>query len=270
MNVPSSPNLSGSKNPGMSIQIAQSQGVSSQSQSSKRIMFPFLRLIFCLYANQLVHPDTLIGTHETPTPVKSQSDVPFTLSDGDGQAEQSVQPVILYLTITVLHPSDGVIPLRLVLTSESRQALGLFAISHTIDVRSLKVMSFGENAVNTYRFTLRNCSSCHRTDWAANTQWEANARAWGLRPSHEHPRGHWRIKLDGMPHRDQSVKMTESVEQPGIVHVACSFGSEEDLAPANFFIQDFVCLFPFRSTTNFRQAADPNKELFMAKIPITS
>ncbi|KAH9013513.1 hypothetical protein EDB84DRAFT_1582735 [Lactarius hengduanensis] len=62
---------------------------------------PSSRLKFCLYAKRLAHPDTLIGMHETPIPAESQIDIPFTLSNGDGQNGQSVQPVILYLTIAV-------------------------------------------------------------------------------------------------------------------------------------------------------------------------
>ncbi|KAH9039720.1 hypothetical protein EDB84DRAFT_1415611, partial [Lactarius hengduanensis] len=62
---------------------------------------PSSRLRFCLYAKRLIRPNTLIGMHDTPIPIESQIDIPFILSDGDGQPGQSVQPVILYLTIAV-------------------------------------------------------------------------------------------------------------------------------------------------------------------------
>lgn len=154
------------------------------------------------------------------------------------------------LAIPVSHPVSDVIPLRLVMTSETREALDLFAVSHAIDIRLLKVMAFGENATDTHPFTLRNRSSYHRTDWAAKAQWETDARSWELPPSDEHPRARWRIKLNGRLHRDQSVKMSESFEEPGMA------------------LMYFVCLFPFRSA-DFRPASDPNKELFMGKLPIT-
>ncbi len=109
------------------------------------------------------------------------------------------------------------------MTSETREALDLLAVSHAIDVRLLKVLAFGENAANIHPFTLRNRSSYHRTDWAARAQWEANARAWELPPSDEHSRARWRIKLNGMLHRDQSVKMSESFEEPGTALMVRSF-----------------------------------------------
>ncbi|KAF8259872.1 hypothetical protein EI94DRAFT_1706734 [Lactarius quietus] len=62
---------------------------------------PSSHLIFCLYAKRLAHPDKLIGTHEIPIPVESRSDSPFVLSSNGGQVGESVQPVTLYLTITV-------------------------------------------------------------------------------------------------------------------------------------------------------------------------
>ncbi|KAI9463272.1 hypothetical protein BJY52DRAFT_1184816 [Lactarius psammicola] len=154
------------------------------------------------------------------------------------------------LIIPVSYPVSDVIPLCLVMTSESREALDLLAVSHAINVRLLKALVFGKNAASVHPFTLRNRSSYHRTDWAANAQWEANALPWELPPSDGHPRARWRTKLNGMLRREQSVQMSESFEQPGTT------------------LMYFVCLFPFRST-DFRPAADPNKELFMAKLPIT-
>ena len=41
------------------------------------VLFSFVQpsshLILCLYGKRLAHPDTHIGTHETPMPVESQS-----------------------------------------------------------------------------------------------------------------------------------------------------------------------------------------------------
>ena len=110
------------------------------------------------------------------------------------------------------------------MTSETREALDLFAVSHVIDVRLLKVLAFGENAANIHPFTLRNRSSYHRTDWAAKAQWEVPSHhAWELPPSDEHPRNRWRIKLNGHLYRDQTVKMSESFEQPGMTLMVRSF-----------------------------------------------
>ncbi|KAI9454405.1 hypothetical protein BJY52DRAFT_1417892 [Lactarius psammicola] len=153
------------------------------------------------------------------------------------------------LNIPVSYPVSDVIPLRLVMTSESREALDLFAVSRAIDVRLLKALTFGENAGNIHPFTLRNRSSYHHTAWAARAQWEPNT-IWELPPSDEHPRARWRIKLNGFLHRDQTVEIIESFKQPGVA------------------LMYYVCLFPFRST-DFRPTADPNKELFMVKLPIT-
>ncbi|KAH9064002.1 hypothetical protein EDB87DRAFT_90460 [Lactarius vividus] len=154
------------------------------------------------------------------------------------------------LIVPVSHPVSDVIPLRLVMTCESLEALELLAASHTIDVRLLKVLAFGDNVANLHPFTLRNRTSYHRTDWAAKAEWEANARAWELPPSDGHSQVRWRIRLNGMLHRDRSVAISESFEQRGTA------------------LMYFACLFPFRSP-DFHPASDPNKELFMAKLPIT-
>ena len=91
---------------------------------------------------------------------------------------------------------SDIIPLRLVMTSETREALDLFAVSHVIDVRLLKVLDFEENAANIHPFTLRNRSSYHRTDCAAKAQWEAPSHhAWELPPSDEQPRAPGALNL---------------------------------------------------------------------------
>lgn len=153
------------------------------------------------------------------------------------------------LIVPVSHPVSDVIPLRLIMTSESHQALELLAVSHAIDVRLLKALVFGDVA-KIHPFTLRNRSSYHRIDWAARAHWEANSRAWEVPSSDEHPQVRWRIKLNGTLHREPKVEITESFEQRGTA------------------LMYFVSLFPFRSA-DFRPASDPDKELFMAKLPIT-
>ncbi|KAI9439123.1 hypothetical protein H4582DRAFT_1946990 [Lactarius indigo] len=60
---------------------------------------PSSHLILCLYAKSLARRDILIGKCEIP--VEPQINVPFVLSNGDGQVGQSMQAVTLYLTITV-------------------------------------------------------------------------------------------------------------------------------------------------------------------------
>ncbi|KAH9173756.1 hypothetical protein EDB89DRAFT_2068550 [Lactarius sanguifluus] len=94
------------------------------------------------------------------------------------------------LVVPVSHPVSDVIPLHLVMTSETREALDLLAVSNAIDVRLLKVMAFGENAANIDPFTLRKRYSFHhRTDWAAKAQWEANDPPRELPTDDEHPPG---------------------------------------------------------------------------------
>lgn len=124
---------------------------------------------------------------------------------------------------------SDVIPLRLVMTCESREALDLLGVSHAIDIRLLKVLAFGDNAANIHPFTLRNRSSYHRTDWAANAQWEANAHSWELPPDDVHPRARWRIKLNGKLHRIPNVEISESYDQTGISLMVRCFDSDEIL-----------------------------------------
>ncbi|KAH9025329.1 hypothetical protein EDB84DRAFT_401820 [Lactarius hengduanensis] len=183
-------------------------------------------------------------------PSWAQQTFPVILVKGVMSRQLQVE-VTCKLVVPVSHPISDVIPLHLVMTSESHQALDLLAVSNAIDVRLLKVMAFGENAANIDPFTLRKRYSFHhRTDWAAKAQWEANAPPRELPTDDEHPRARWRIKFNGMFHRDQSVKMSESFEQPGMA------------------LMYFVCLFPFRST-DFLPGTDPDKELLMGKLPIT-
>ncbi|KAH9030641.1 hypothetical protein EDB85DRAFT_2290404 [Lactarius pseudohatsudake] len=64
------------------------------------IVQPSSRLVLRLYEKRRVLQDILIGTHEM-MPVESRTNVPFPLSNDDVQAEQSIQPIMLYLTVAV-------------------------------------------------------------------------------------------------------------------------------------------------------------------------
>jgi hypothetical protein len=155
------------------------------------------------------------------------------------------------------------------MTCETREALDLLAVSHAIDVRLLKVLAFGQNPANIHPFTLRNRDSYHRTDWAAKAQWEPNVHSWELPPDDEHPRVRWRCKLNGQLHRAPNVEISESYDQSGMALMVRSFFLTQMRSRSHcFLVQYFVCLFPFRSTS-FRPAGDPNRELFMGKLPIT-
>ncbi|KAI0254970.1 hypothetical protein BJV78DRAFT_1180287 [Lactifluus subvellereus] len=65
------------------------------------------------------------------------------------------------------YPVSDIIPLRLTMTSENREALDLVAVPDVIDVRLFKVMGFGEKGKVIQPFSLMNRSSYHRTDLAA-------------------------------------------------------------------------------------------------------
>jgi len=132
---------------------------------------------------------------------------------------------------------SDVIPLRLVMTSETREALDLVAVSHAIDVRLLRVWGFGESAANITALALaRHPPSGHRTEWAASAQWEVDTQTWGLPPSDKYPHTRWRIELSGKLHRGQGVLMSESFEQSGMalmVRIQVSTDSHEDLLPTD-------------------------------------
>ncbi|KAH9046595.1 hypothetical protein EDB84DRAFT_1673989, partial [Lactarius hengduanensis] len=64
------------------------------------IVQPSSRLVLCLYADRFGRRDTLIGRHEM-IPVESQTEFPFVLTNSDRKADQSIEPVMLYLTVIV-------------------------------------------------------------------------------------------------------------------------------------------------------------------------
>ena len=121
-----------------------------------------------LYAKRLAHFDTLIGTHETPIPLESQSgsffftkniarltsnrmsrfvEVPFVLSNGNGQAGQSAQPVTLYLTITVsANPtSHPILPFNATDVSSMEHATGSTVAQEFIETTSFVVAATHES-----------------------------------------------------------------------------------------------------------------------------
>ncbi|KAH9022481.1 hypothetical protein EDB85DRAFT_2278179, partial [Lactarius pseudohatsudake] len=64
------------------------------------IVQPASRLVLRLYAERFARPDILIGRHEM-IPVESQTEFPFVLTNSDRKADQSIEPVMLYLTVIV-------------------------------------------------------------------------------------------------------------------------------------------------------------------------
>ncbi|KAH9010296.1 hypothetical protein EDB85DRAFT_1297116 [Lactarius pseudohatsudake] len=86
---------------GQTVHWNQTLGAFSAPRSS--------HIILHLYEKRYLHPDAVIGTHQIPIPVESQSDVPVVISNGDGEAGKSTQLVTLYLTIAV--SSDATSPI---------------------------------------------------------------------------------------------------------------------------------------------------------------
>ncbi|KAH9165690.1 hypothetical protein EDB89DRAFT_2008097 [Lactarius sanguifluus] len=152
------------------------------------------------------------------------------------------------LIIPTSYPVSDEIPLCLVMTCENRAALDLFAVSHVIDVRLLKVLAFGKNAAaTTPPFTMADRKSYHITKWVAKAQWNVDGQANGLLLNGEHQ---WRIRLNGKLLRDACAEMSHSFAEPGIA------------------LMYYVCLFPFCSA-NFSPSSRPDKALFYGRIPIT-
>ncbi|KAH8991132.1 hypothetical protein EDB86DRAFT_3244768, partial [Lactarius hatsudake] len=86
---------------GQTVHWNQTLGPFSAQQSSP--------IILRLYEKRYLHPDVVIGAHQILIPAESQSDVPVEISNSDGEAGTSTQPVTLYLTIAV--SSDATSPI---------------------------------------------------------------------------------------------------------------------------------------------------------------
>jgi len=84
------------------------------------------------------------------------------------------------------YPIGDTIPLHLILTSKSREALALFGMPHVVDVRLQKVLVFGKQALSIQPLTLKNRGSYHRMDLAAKAQWEPEGHAEELPSSDGH------------------------------------------------------------------------------------
>jgi hypothetical protein len=106
------------------------------------------------------------------------------------------------------------------MTCENQVAIDLFAVSHVIDVRLLKILVFGKNAAAaTPPFTLADRSSYHIKEWVAKALWDADGHARQLPLSDEHRRPRWRIKLNGKLLRDPKAEISHSFAEPGIAHM---------------------------------------------------
>ncbi|KAH9998863.1 hypothetical protein BJV74DRAFT_883111 [Russula compacta] len=192
--------------------------------------------------------------HEPPTPTPSsswpQQKLPAVLVTGL-MFDQVPVEVECKLIAPSRHEPSNIIPLKLVLTSESRQALELFAVSRAIDVRLQKVMAFGERASAIQPLNLMDRSSFHRTDWAAIAHWEDDSQIKELTLNERHPKPRWRVKINGELRREPDVELSPSFDVPGMS------------------LMYFVCFFPFRAI-DFRPATNPKKVLVMGKIRLTT
>jgi hypothetical protein len=110
------------------------------------------------------------------------------------------------------------------MTCENREALDLFAVSHAIDVRLLKILVFGENAAAvTPPFNLANRKSYHIKEWVAKAQWDVDGLARGLPLNNEYPNPRWRINLNGKLLREPLAEISPSLAEPGIAHMVRDF-----------------------------------------------
>lgn len=119
------------------------------------------------------------------------------------------------------YAASDIIPLRLTLTSEKREALDVFSVSKIIDVRLQKVLVFGEQAAAVGPLNLMNRNAFHRSDLAASTRarWQLGGRARELLPDEGHPRPRWSVELGGNLHRETGIELGPSFEEPGMALV---------------------------------------------------
>ncbi|KAH8993481.1 hypothetical protein EDB92DRAFT_408414 [Lactarius akahatsu] len=88
------------------------------------IVRPSSRLVLRLYEKRRASQGVLIGTHEM-MPVESRTNVPFPLSNDDVQAEQSIRPIMLYLTVAV-SPAENVL-------HDADEAMTIINLSNRLD-----------------------------------------------------------------------------------------------------------------------------------------
>ncbi|KAH9019977.1 hypothetical protein EDB85DRAFT_542895 [Lactarius pseudohatsudake] len=125
------------------------------------------RLVLCLYAARFAGRDILIGTHGM-MPLESQSDVPFALTNSGRPTGQTMQPVTLYLTVTVSmnmtsHPGSTV-------------AAGIETLSYPKDrpseiTASVPPAADGSAGISPAKNALRNADEAMTTIKLSNT-WE--------------------------------------------------------------------------------------------------
>ncbi|KAI9437277.1 hypothetical protein H4582DRAFT_2058272 [Lactarius indigo] len=109
------------------------------------------------------------------------------------------------------YPVNDTIPLHLDMTCEDREALDLFAVPHVIDVRLLKVLTFGKNAaVAAPPFTLRNRESYHITNWVASALWNVDGH------TTQESAGRLRIRLNGRLFRDPGAEISHIFSEQGM------------------------------------------------------
>jgi len=156
------------------------------------------------------------------------------------------------LIIPKEYPAGDNIPLRLALTSENFEAIGLLSVPHVIDVRLQKVMDFGDRAGAVRPLNLRDHGAFFNAKLVAEANWEVDGHVKELPTNEQQRRPRWRIKLKGMLQRKPEVELTPSYEEPG-VGVAITY---------------IVGFFPFRATADFHPTNTPNRELIMGKIKL--
>jgi len=111
---------------------------------------------------------------------------------------------------------SDIIPLTLTLTSETREALDLLAVSDVIDARLQKVLGFGEHAATVRPLSLKDRKSFHRTDLAARASWQPDGPVRELLPDEGHRLPRWSVQLNGSLQRETGVELSPSFEHPGM------------------------------------------------------
>ena len=104
-------------------------------------------------------------------------------------------------------------------------------MSQAIDVRLQKVVAFGDRAGAVRPLSLKDRGSFHKAELAAKASWELDGNARELPLNEQHRRRRWRVKLNGAFHRNRSVELSPSYEEPGVsmAIMVCSPNFGEDL-----------------------------------------
>jgi hypothetical protein len=159
----------------------------------------------------------------------------------------------------VSYPVSDIIPLRLIMTSESHEALELVAVPHAIDVRLYKDMAFGKDAQVIRPFSRSNRSSYHRAELIAAASWELDQpdglpRELPKDNVHSCPR--WRIRLNGQFRRTADVEMVATIQAPDMAIRVCRHNFGRDLAPTDVSHSTWrASTHSVRKTSNLRRPA---------------